>query len=88
MLRAHSIRKVDITIVSTECTAYRPMYSIFLRAGWSMGSIKDQYIHYEKVGDQFVGWSMTGISSLSKKNGISTVHWDWMDSPSNLKDKM
>ena len=31
---------------------------------------------------------MTGISSLIKYSGMSPVHWDWTDSPSNLKDKM
>ena len=53
-----------------------------------MGPIKDQYIHYEKVGDQFVGRSVTVISSLSKDFGMSPLHWDWTDPPSNLKDNM
>ena len=64
------------------------MASICLRAGRSMGPIKDQYIHYEKVGDQFVGRSVTVISSLSKDFGMSPLHWDWTDPPSNLKDNM
>ena len=45
-------------------------------------------IHCERVGDQFVGWSVTGISSLSKDFGMSPVHFDWKGYPSNLKDKM
>ena len=31
---------------------------------------------------------MTGISPLSKDFRMSPVHWDWMDSLSNLKDKI
>ena len=52
-----------------------------------MRPIKDQYIHYEKAGDQFVGRSVTGIFSLGKDFGMSPVHWYWTDHPSNLKDK-
>ena len=88
MLGAHSIRKGSITIFATGCTVSPPMASICLRAGWSTIPIKDQYTHYKKVGDQFVGRSVTGISSLSKDFGISPVHWDFTDPPPNLKHKM
>ena len=88
MLVAHSIRKGDITIVATGFTVYPPMSSICLRAGWIMGPINYLYIQYEKAGDQFVGRSVTVISSLIKDFEMSPVHWDWTESPSNLKDKM
>ena len=52
------------------------MSSICLRAGWSMGSIKDMYIHYEKAGDQFVGRSATTISSMTKKFAVSPCYFD------------
>ena len=64
------------------------MDSIFLRSGWSMGPIKYLYIHYKKAGDQFVGRSVAGISSLSKDFGMSPVHWYLINSPSNLKYNM
>ena len=51
-LGSHSCRKGGITLLSTGCTASPPMTSICLRAGWSMGNMKDRYIHYEKEGDQ------------------------------------
>ena len=57
-----SVRKGAITIVDSGCTVSPPMASICLRACWGMGPIKDRYIHYEKVGDQFVGRYVTGIS--------------------------
>ncbi|MEM7283659.1 MAG: hypothetical protein AAF438_18745, partial [Pseudomonadota bacterium] len=79
MLGSHSIRKGAITLVSTGCTVSPPLSSICLRAGWSLGTVKDRYIHYEKAGDQFTGRSVTGISSLDKEFAISPVYWDWTD---------
>ena len=87
IIGAHSIIKGFITIVATGCTASSPMDSIYLRAGWSMGPIKDQYIHDKKAGDQFVKRFVTGIYPLSKDFRMSPVHRDWMESLSNLKDK-
>ena len=85
MLGAHSIRKGAITIVDTGWTISPPMTSICLRTDWSIGPIKYWYIHYKKAGDQFVGRSVTGISSLRKYFGMSPVHWDWTDSYSKFK---
>ena len=53
-----------------------------------MGPIKDQYIHYEKAGDQFVGRSVTGISLLAIEFGVSPVHCYCADSPVESKDEM
>ena len=79
-LGSHSCRKGAITIVSTGCTVSPPMASICLRAGWSMGNVKDRYIHYEKAGDQFCGRSLTGISSMTKEFAVSPVYWDFTES--------
>ena len=65
-LGSHSTRKGAITLVSSGCTVSPPMASICLPACWSMGPVKDRYIHYEKAGDQLVGRSATRISSLKK----------------------
>ena len=88
MLGAHSIIKGDILIVANGCTVSPPMASIYLSVGCRMGPIKYRYIHYDKSDDQFLGQSVTGISSLRKFFGMSQVHWDWTDSPSTLKDEM
>ena len=53
-----------------------------------MGPIKYRYINYEKAGDQFVGRSVTGISSLTTEFGVSPVHWDRIDSPVGSKYEM
>ena len=73
---SHSVRKGSITLVSSGCTVSPPMSFICLRACWSMGPVKDTYIHYEKAGDQFVGRSVTGISSLSKQFAVSPAYFD------------
>ena len=84
----HSIGKGAITVVSSVCNVSPPMASICLRSCWSMGPIKDQYIHYEKAVDQFVGRYVTSISSLTTEFGVSLVHWDWIDSPVGSKDEI
>ena len=77
MLGSHSCRKGAITLVSTGCTVSPPLASVCLRAGWSMGAVKDRYIHYEKAGDQFTGRSVCGISSTTKEFALSPVYWDF-----------
>lgn len=80
-LGSHSCRKGAITMVTTGCTVSPPMAAVCIRAGWSMGSVKDRYIHYEKAGDQFVGRTVTGIPSLDCNFAISPVYWDWCGLP-------
>ena len=79
-LGSHSSRKGAITVVSTGCTASPPMASICLRAGWSMDNVKDRYIHYKKVGDQYCGHCVTGISLMTKEFVVSPVYWDFTES--------
>ena len=70
-LGAHSPRKGTITLVASGCTVSPPMSSICIRACWSMGPVKDRYIHCEKAGDEFVGRTATGISSMVKEFAVS-----------------
>ena len=62
--------------MSSGCTVSPPMSSICLRASWSMGPVKERYIHYENVGDEFCVRSGTGISSLTKEFAISPAYFD------------
>ena len=75
-LGTHSIRKGAISLVSCGCTVSPPMAAICLRACWSMGPVKDRYIHYEKAGDQFVGRSVTGINCMSTEFAVSPAYFD------------
>ena len=87
-LGSHSTRKGSITLVSSGCTVSPPMSSICLRACWSMGNVKDRYIHYEKAGDQFCGRSATGISSLRKEFAVSPVYFELGNAPPEIENEI
>ena len=72
---SHSTGKSSINLVYSGCTVSPPMSSIFLRACWIMGNVKDRYIHYEKSGDQFCGRSVTRISYLCKEFAVSPAYF-------------
>jgi len=74
---SYSGRKGSATRCSTGCTVSRPMASICLRAGWSMGPVRERYIHYEKAGDQFVGRTVGGLNSMSTDFGVSPCYFDF-----------
>ena len=85
---SHLTRKGSITLVASGCTVSPPMSSICLRACWSMGNVKDRYIHYEKAGDQFVGRTVTGISCLSKKFAVSPAYFDLKGASSGVENQV
>jgi len=74
---SHSGRKGSATRCSTGCTVSPPMASICLRAGWSMGPVRERYIHYEKAGDQFVGRTVCGLDCMSTDFGVSPCYFDF-----------
>ena len=53
------------------------MASICLHAGWSMGPVRERYIHHEKAGDQFVGRIVCGLNCMSIELGISPCYFDF-----------
>ena len=63
-LGSHSARKGAASYASAGCTVSPPMTAICLRACWSMGPVKERYLHYEKAGDQFLGRVVTGQPRL------------------------
>jgi len=74
-LGSHSCRKGAITLVSSGCPVPPPpTASVCLRAGWSLGTVKDCYIFCEKAGNQFTGRSVSGISWLTKEFVTSPVY--------------
>jgi hypothetical protein len=48
----HSSRKGARSFASAGSTVSPPMVSICLRAMWSMGSVKERYLQFEKAGDR------------------------------------
>ena len=54
-LGLHSARKGACSWASAGTTVSPPMTPICLRACWSMGPVKEKYLHYKKAGDQYLG---------------------------------
>ena len=67
----HSARKGAATLAASGCTVSPSMAAICNRAQWKMGGTRDKYIKYENAGDQFLGRTLTGLSSLQKEFSIS-----------------
>ena len=76
-LGSHSARKGSATLVATGSTVSPPFSAICLRAGWSMGSVKERYIHYEMAGDQFVGRTVCGLNCLTTDFALSPCYFDF-----------
>jgi hypothetical protein len=58
----HSFRKGSITY----CLGFSGLYHVtdaYLRAGWSLGNVKERYIHQTPGGDQILGRVLSGLVS-------------------------
>ncbi len=60
-LGSHSTRKEASSYASAGSTVCPPRVSICLRAMWSMGSVKERCLQYEKAGDQYLGRVLSGL---------------------------
>ena len=69
-LGTHSMRKGSATFCSSGSTACPPPAAISLRAGWSIGTVADKYIHYQMAGDMYVGRTVVGLPIDSETFGI------------------
>lgn len=56
----HSFRKGIATVLANKPGGHAAI-SIWLRAGWSLGSVQSRYIFEGAGGDQFVGRAATGL---------------------------
>ena len=70
-LGTHSIRKGAMTYCCGQ-PGGPPPAAIFLRAGWSMGKVRNVYICWEVGGDQFVDrvLSMANLLSLDLASAL------------------
>jgi hypothetical protein len=73
----HSTRKGVATAIAAGSTMAPPITSLCIRAGWTMGGVKDRYLKYEAAGDQFVGRAAACLDLLSKHFAVSPPHWDF-----------
>ena len=69
-LGLHLARKSTSSHACSESTVLPPMVSICLRAMWSMGHVKERYLQYEKVGDQYLGQVVCRLDVNSVKFAV------------------
>ena len=75
-LGSHSARKGSCSFASAGSTVSPPMVSICLRALWSMGPVKERYLHYEKAGDQYLGRVVAGLNCNDSSFAVSPPYFD------------
>ena len=70
----HSIRKGAVSYMSSLAGG-PPSAAICIRAGWTMGKVKDIYMRYVTSGDQFVGRTLSLLPILKSDFGSSPPHF-------------
>jgi len=76
-LGTHSSRKGVATMVASGCTVGPPIVSLCIRAGWSLGGVKDKYLFRENAGDMHVGRCASCHDPDTKEYAISPVYFDF-----------
>lgn len=76
----HSIRKGAVSYLAS-LVGGPPAAAICIRAGWTMGRIRDIYMRYLASGDEFVGRSLSLLPIHSASFGASPPHFNpnWED---------
>jgi hypothetical protein len=80
---SHSIRKGSVSYLAS-LPGGPPAAAVSIRAGWTMGKIKDIYMRYVTSGDEFVGRCLSLLSVLRTDFGISPPHfisdcYEWIE---------
>ena len=70
-LGSHSVRKGAYSLAVTGSTVSPPIIYIFLCACWILGAVNERYLHYKKVGNNFLGRTVSGLDILSPEFFIS-----------------
>jgi hypothetical protein len=73
-LGSHSNRKGSATFLCALSVSLNPI-AIYLRAGWSVGSVQDRYIFAGAGGDQIVGRAVCGLNINSTEFGVLPPHF-------------
>ena len=75
-LGSHSTRKGACSLAASGSTVSPPIVSICLRAMWSMGGIKERYLHFENAGDQYLGRVVAGLDCNEHLFAVSPPYFD------------
>jgi hypothetical protein len=88
----HSIRMGAVSYIES-LPGGPPAASVCIRAGWTMGKVKDVYMRYVTSSDQFVGRSLCLLSVLKCDFGVSPPHFrseelEWIEQARTLQFPM
>lgn len=71
----HSIRKGSATYCCNGTASGASFAAVCVRAGWSMGGVKDRYLQHDSAGDQVVGRIVSGLDVTSHWYSLSPPHF-------------
>jgi hypothetical protein len=91
-LGTHSIRKGAVSYIALMPGGPSAV-AVCIRAGWTMGKVKDVYMRYVTSGDPFVGRTLCLLNVLSPDFGVSPPHFctedfDWIEQCHTLQFPM
>ncbi len=69
-LGSHLARKGASSHACSDTTVLLPMVFIYLRAMQSMGHVKEQYLQFKNVGNQYLGQVVCGLDVISVKVAV------------------
>ena len=87
-LGSHSARKGACSLASAGTTVSPPMVSICLQAMWSMGSVKERYLQYEKAGDQYLGRVVSGLDVNDVSFAVSPPYFKNDGNGDDVREKV
>ena len=72
----HSIRKGAATYCCNGTPTGVAFAAVCIRAGWTMGGVKDRYLQYQEAGDQVCGRTVAGLDVNSHRFSVSPPFFD------------
>ena len=63
-----------------------PIVSICLHAMWSMGQVKEHYLHYEKAGNQYLGRVVAGLNCSDPTFAVLPPYFDFSSCTTNPEE--
>mmetsp|Transcript_5168 Transcript_5168/g.8737 ORF Transcript_5168/g.8737 Transcript_5168/m.8737 type:complete len:863 (-) Transcript_5168:24-2612(-) len=78
-LGTHSVRKGVGSMVANASTVGPPIVALCLRAGWTLGGVKEMYLFRQDAGDLNVGRRAACLDIETKEFGISPPYFDCSD---------
>ncbi len=87
-LGSHSAWKGAYSFAAVGSTVCPPMVSICLQAMWSMGSVKERYLQFEKAGNQYLGRVVSGLDVNDVSFAILPPYFECGDNEGDMREKI